>query len=285
MRIRDLKAYFNNALACHYDEHERRSLFNLLAEELLGHSAVELQMNIEADLDPVHEETFRDAVRQLRKYIPVQYILGKAYFYGLALKVNSHVLIPRPETEELVAWIISDIRSGLQASRILDIGTGSGCIAIALKKTFPHLSVHASDFRVEVLEVARTNAALNGVEIGFHHFDILHTENTAMEGHFDLIVSNPPYLVELDKHQMKPNVLDHEPPKALFVQEDHPLLFYDRILGFARHHLSPAGSVYFEINERMGQAMQDLCNSYDPGSVVIHRDIHGKDRMARILFT
>jgi release factor glutamine methyltransferase len=201
------------------------------------------------------------------------------HFYGLEFEVNSAVLIPRPETEELVDWIVqkSKIKNQKSKIKILDIGTGSGCIAIALAKNLPNAQVFALDVSEQALATAKTNAELNQVTIQFLHQSILETENLCQQ--FDVIVSNPPYVRELEKQEIKKNVLDNEPHLALFVEDNDALIFYRKIAQLAQKNLNPQGQLYFEINQYLGQEMLDLLREMGFKNSELRQDIYGNDRM------
>jgi len=218
-------------------------------------------------------------LEQLKKEIPIQYILGVTHFYGLEFEVNSAVLIPRPETEELVDWIVqkSKIKNQKSKFKILDIGTGSGCIAIALAKNLPNAQVFALDVFEKALSTAKKNAELNQVTIQFLHQSILETENLGQQ--FDVIVSNPPYVRELEKQEIKKNVLDNEPHLALFVEDNDALIFYRKIAQLAQKNLNPQGQLYFEINQYLGQEMLDLLHEMGFKNSELRQDIYGNDRM------
>jgi release factor glutamine methyltransferase len=213
---------------------------------------------------------------QLKKEIPIQYLLGTTHFYGLEFEVNSAVLIPRPETEELVDWIIqsSKVQSKL---KILDIGTGSGCIAIALAKNLPNAQVFALDVSEQALATAKKNAEKNQVHLSFIHQSILETEDLAQE--FDIIVSNPPYVRELEKHEIKNNVLDNEPHLALFVEDNDALIFYRKIAQLAQKNLKSEGQLYFEINQYLGKETLNLLLEMGFKNCELRQDIYGNDRM------
>jgi len=243
----------------------------------------------------------------LKKQKPIQYILGETEFYGLPFLVNENTLIPRPETEELVELIIkqnskSEIPpepkvNGAKLNsklKILDIGTGSGCIAISLVKNISNVEVYAIDISEEALETAKKNAQINQVEIHFIQADILkinnleqlptsnpklETHNPKLETQFDIIVSNPPYVRNLEKQEINPNVLEYEPHLALFVEDDDALLFYRKIAQLALKSLSPNGRLYFEINQYLGKETVELIESFGFKNVVLHKDIYGNDRM------
>jgi protein-(glutamine-N5) methyltransferase, release factor-specific len=216
-----------------------------------------------------------EIVESMKEYRPIQYILGETEFYGLCFELSEDVLIPRPETEELVEWISGSIK---KPARILDIGTGSGCIAVALAKNNPHVHVSALDISNEALNVARRNAELNDVKIDFIRMDIL---NEKPDGCWDLIVSNPPYIVPSEKMAMLPNVLKYEPFSALFVPEENPLLFYERIAGLGLKNLTENGALFFEINPLYSSEMIELLKGKGYRNIELKKDISGKDRMIK----
>ncbi|HNX42985.1 MAG TPA: peptide chain release factor N(5)-glutamine methyltransferase [Bacteroidales bacterium] len=217
------------------------------------------------------------AARQLADNIPLQYITGEAFFDGLTFRVNRHVLIPRPETEEMVS-LAAGIFAGRRPHSILDIGTGSGCIAVSLKKHFPESRVIAVDVSKMALRVAQRNASDNGLQVEFLHGDILKPHGFRNMPVFDLIISNPPYVTESEKSLMRANVLDYEPGKALFVPDKDPLLFYNAVARFARRFLAGNGMILFEINENFGKATVDLLKSLGYSRAEVRRDFRGKDR-------
>ena len=265
-----------------YPETEIKSFSYLIIEKLTGFSRTEIIVNKNTLFSDEQHHVIETFIEKLKKNVPIQYILGETEFFGLAFNVNESVLIPRPETEELVEWIHSE--NTLTANlNILDIGTGSGCIAISLKHEFPNASVHAFDISEKVLETAQSNATLNKLEVNFSKVDILNTPE--MKQKWDIIVSNPPYVTELEKSKILPNVLDYEPHLALFVPDNDPLLFYRCIAIFAQQHLKPKGKLYFEINRQFGKATVDLLTAMGFGNVELRKDISGNDRMIRSVFS
>jgi len=226
---------------------------------------------LKTDFSKIQKIVFR-----LKEFEPIQYILGETEFYGLMLIVNPSVLIPRPETEELVQWIT---QSKLPVNaRILDIGTGSGCIALALKNQLKNTEITGVDISEMALEVADKNAAINNLEVNFFRADILKWEDIRWKT-FDIIVSNPPYIRESEKQQMHANVLEYEPPNALFVTDNDPLVFYRTIAAFAKKHLAENGKLFFEINENLGLQVSKLLLEYGFRDIEIRKDINGKNRM------
>ena len=258
-----------------YDLPEREGLLRIILEETLGVSAITAMMHNDQEIP--HEKTLelKAVCEQLARNIPIQYIYQKAFFFGLDLYVDERVLIPRQETEELVDWILTTYARE-ENLRILDIGTGSGAIAIALKKHLPRAKVTAMDISGEALQVARTNAKRNKAVIELIQQDILQVGDLA--AYFDIIVSNPPYVREQEKQEIHPNVLEHEPALALFVPDDNPLLFYDKIATIATHNLAPQGRLFFEINQYLGDPMCQML--LQKGFYTeLRKDLNGNDRM------
>ncbi len=218
-------------------------------------------------------------VKDLKKHKPLAYILGEWEFYGLPFKVNEHTLIPRPETEELVQLILAE--NTQENLSILDIGTGSGCIAVSLKKNKPIAIISAFDVSKQALETAENNALLNDVAINFKQIDILNSPNLVEK--YDIIVSNPPYIPLKDINEMDKNVTDFEPHLALFVEDNNPLIFYKAIAEFAKNHLSDKGKLYVEIHEKLGNEVKALFESVGFKQVVIVKDLNEKDRMVKCL--
>jgi release factor glutamine methyltransferase len=258
-----------------YPAREAEAIALRLFEELLQVSRTALYLDPEAPVEA--PEAVERALSELKQGRPVQYGLGKTEFYGLRLRVDENVLIPRPETEELVRRVLAENVAGGDF-RVLDIGTGSGAIAIALARAWPEAVVEAIDISPGALAVARENARRNEVQVRFSACDILQEVPT---GRFDVIVSNPPYVRPSERAQMHPNVLNHEPELALFVPEDDPLLFYRRIATTARELLQSGGRLYFEINEAMGTEIAHLLTRLGYTCVEIHTDLSGKERIAR----
>ncbi|RZJ72593.1 MAG: peptide chain release factor N(5)-glutamine methyltransferase [Flavobacterium sp.] len=276
MKLRDYRTYFLTKLTPLYDAVEAESFFHIALENLKGWKRVDLAMNPDAVMHSDEIDKWNDVLAQLEKYQPIQYIFGKAHFYGLEFKVNQHTLIPRPETEELLDWIISENRSSGKI-KILDIGTGSGCIAISLAKNLPDAEVSAIDISSDALDMARKNAVTNNVNVTFLEQDILATES--LEGKFDVIVSNPPYVRNLEKVEINKNVLEYEPHLALFVEDNDALLFYRKIALLAKAGSNPDGKLYFEINQYLGTEMLALLEDMQFANIELRKDIYGNDRM------
>lgn len=278
MILKTLRNNFIKTLIDYYAETEIVSFFNLLSADILKMQRIDIAQNLYAVISGKKQEKFQNAVNKLKNYIPIQYIIGNTEFYNLTLKVNAATLIPRPETEELVAWIIND-QNNKQNISILDVGTGSGCIAIALAKNLPEAKVFALDVSEKALRIARQNAVDNGVTIEFIEADIFDVDLGNLQ--FDVIVSNPPYVRELEKETMSPNVLNHEPHLALFVKDDDPLLFYRSIVEVANNTLKSKGFLYFEINEFLGNLTLQLVQKLNYCNIELKKDLFMKDRMIK----
>ncbi len=282
MKVKDIRTDFANSLSEIYEPEEFLPFFYMLSEKILNLSRVDVAMNLEKELPVKEIDQFEKAKRRLMDQEPIQYILGHTYFYGLSFIVNKHVLIPRPETEELVDWILKDQKNKNNSVNILDVGTGSGCIAISLAKNLPNAQVYAMDISEKAIEVAKENAKQNGVSVKFIQEDILGAEDLFQD--FDVIVSNPPYVRALEKKEIKPNVLHNEPHQALFVSDFDPLIFYNKITKLSKRRLTPGGCLYFEINQYLGSETVDMIKSLGYGSVVLRRDLYGNERMIRARF-
>lgn len=285
MNIGTLEEHYRLELAPLYESDEAKTLFSLAAEQILALSASKLMVKKDEAVSFINMQKFLSILNDLQIGKPIQHILGEAHFYGLVFKVNENVLIPRPETEELVDWIISAY--GKQCSinnfepkklSILDIGTGSGCIPITLKKHLSNTKISALDISVDAIAVAKQNARQIGVEINFIAADIL-TFKT--EEKFDIIVSNPPYIRDLEKDEMHNNVLLHEPHLALFVSDENPLIFYKAIADFAKTNLKPNGELFFEINEYLGKETVYMLEAKGFINIELRKDMQGKDRMVK----
>ncbi len=263
-----------------YDPAEARSIAFLLLEHLYGLSkaAVAADKTIPQP-DP---GGWQENLRRLEAHEPVQYVTGTAHFYGLRFRVNPAVLIPRPETEELVDWIIREHRN--RSIRILDIGTGSGCIAVSLAKNLPRAQVWGADISADALRTARRNAHYNEANVQFVEADIRHWETARVleELTFDLVVSNPPYVTTSEQSLMRPNVLAFEPHLALFVPDADPLLFYRHIAAFCNRHLNPGGAAYFEINEQFPAQTAGVLQAAGLGDPFLYTDLFGKARHIRV---
>ncbi len=277
--LREIKQQYQKELATVYGEQEAGSLLNVLINHFFGLSRVDLSLKPDFRLSETEILKLHFAVKDLKKERPVQYIIGEAEFFGLKLKVTPDVLIPRPETEEMIELIVKD-NLDKEKLKILDIGTGSGCIALALKKKLPSFLVTAIDVSEGALEVAKGNCILNKLDIELKQLDILDVSSWQELGQFDLIVSNPPYVTEDDKTLMNKNVTDFEPHLALFVTNEDPLLFYRVIADFAIDHLIRGGGLWFEINENLGDEVVRLLQEKGFNNIALHSDIYGKVRFA-----
>jgi release factor glutamine methyltransferase len=282
MKIKEYRTEFLQELTPIYDAGEAESFFYLILEEKNQLKKIDLALHPDLIFSADEIMVWNSLLESLKKEIPIQYLLGKTSFYGLDFEVNENVLIPRPETEELVEWILESQKSKVksQKPKILDIGTGSGCIAISLAKNLSDASVFAIDVSEKALATAKKNAAINEVNVTFIEKNILETED--LEQQFDIIVSNPPYVRNLEKEEIKKNVLEHEPHLALFVEDNDALIFYRKIAALAQKNLSPNGQMYFEINQYLGVEMKDLLEKMNFKNIELRKDIYGNDRMIKV---
>ena len=276
--------HFINSLEGLYPIEELKSFFYLLAEKYLNLSRINIALQLNNELTHEEQSSFYQAADRLRNHEPIQYILGETEFFGMPITVNKQVLIPRPETEELVSWIIEDVDKN--EATILDIGTGSGCIAISLAKKLNNAVVSAIDISTRAIEVAKKNTLINNVNIEFSRVDVLNFEADSdlqhkWESKYDIIVSNPPYVRMQEKKLMKLNVVNHEPDIALFVEDDDPLLFYRKISQLSKQYLRHHGTLYLEINEYLGLEMEKMLNKAGFKHVLLKKDMFGKNRMIK----
>ncbi len=279
--VQDVFTAFKQGLAALYDATEIEALTLQVLTELTGTSKATLKAFPERELTLTHQEEANKILTQLKTGEPLQYILGNTEFYGLKFLVNPSVLIPRPETEELVEWVLSSWQLPVSSGYILDIGTGSGCVAISLKKNLPGAQVSAIDISPEALQTAKQNAELNEVDVNFIEADILNLTSAIDIPNSEIIISNPPYVTLADKKQMHANVTDFEPHTALFVQEDDPLIFYKAIANFSFNNLTKGGLLFFEINENYGREIVELLENSGFKNVELRKDMSGKDRMIK----
>ncbi|MGX1929138.1 peptide chain release factor N(5)-glutamine methyltransferase [Flagellimonas sp. 2504JD4-2] len=286
--LRDIKNIFHHELDEIFPAEEVDAFFYLAIEHYLGLERFVLALQPDLTLTKEEEQLLFEALSELKKEKPIQYILGKTHFMDLEFRVDENVLIPRPETEELVQWILDTERSRSvistplndHALQILDIGTGSGCIAIALAKHLPNAKVYAVDVSEKALQVASKNATLNDAEVTFLAHDILDPKlDFGLQ--FDIIVSNPPYVREQEKEQMKKNVVDYEPNLALFVPDDDAFVFYRAITRFAQHNLKNNGYLFFEINQYLGNGTKALLEAHNFLEIELRKDLFGNDRMLK----
>ena len=280
--VKDIRKYYCEQLYSIYDKEEANAMILILFEHYFKIDRVRMALEPGLRLSESEMLIFHFAVKDLLKNKPLQYIIGETEFCDLKFKVNENVLIPRPETSELV-HLITNRQQTTDNSQltILDIGTGSGCIAISLAKQLPQSQVYALDISEKALCVAKDNAYINNVDITFIHDDILSLRNK-IETKFNIIVSNPPYVRDLEKAEMRDNVLNWEPHNALFVSDDAPLIYYRNILEFAKTHLKENGEVWFEINEYLGKEMKDLCCKMGFSNVNIYKDFREKERFLSV---
>ncbi|WP_396193335.1 peptide chain release factor N(5)-glutamine methyltransferase [Flavobacterium sp.] len=279
MLLKVYKATFIQELSSLYDEKEVESFFYIILEQFHQKKRIDLALNPEMEMDALQLLRWETVLSELKKEKPIQYILGETEFYGLRFLVNENTLIPRPETEELVEWIVESTNYELQSTnlKIVDIGTGSGCIAISLAKNLKNAKVSAIDVSEKALATANKNAEINEVDVNFILKNILETEDLNEE--FDVIVSNPPYVRNLEKAEIKPNVLEFEPHLALFVDDNDALLFYRKIAELAMKNLSENGKLFFEINQYLGKETVELLENLGFKEVILKKDIYGNDRM------
>ncbi|MFV8392702.1 peptide chain release factor N(5)-glutamine methyltransferase [Flavobacterium sp. LB2P6] len=279
MKIKEYRTQFIQELTPIYDVGEAESFFYLILEDKHQLKRIDLALHPDLFFSQAEIVVWNSILEQLKQEIPVQYLLGKTSFYGLDFEVNENVLIPRPETEELVEWILSNylIIQKSKNLKILDIGTGSGCIAVSLAKNLPNATVFAIDVSEKALATAKKNAENNSVNVTFINQNILETEDLRQK--FDIIVSNPPYVRNLEKEEIKKNVLDNEPHLALFVEDNDALIFYKKIAELAQKNLSENGQLYFEINQYLGKEMVDLLEKMNFATIELRKDIYGNDRM------
>ena len=278
--LQNTKRHFTEVLAEKFPHREAEQLMRILLEDLFNIDLKRQLMEPNLRIDEWQYHQLEEAVKRLRVGEPVQYVTGQARFCDLLIKVSPAVLIPRPETEELVQENCASI-SQEKPFRIWDIGTGSGCIAIALAKHFINAEVIAFDVSEEALQIAKENAENNNVKVTFVQDDVLNPTSEFFNQPVDLVVSNPPYVCGCEQATMESNVLDWEPENALFVPDDDPLLFYRQILKLAKNRLSPDGQVWFEINERMGEEMLQLCRDMGFADAEILLDFAEKPRFCR----
>jgi len=284
MKIAALKIHFFSELQTIQDVSEIESFFFILTEYVHNLKRIDVSLHPEFEITESYFNKWKTIISELKTEKPIQYITGEAWFYGLRFEVNENTLIPRPETEELVEWIIENLK--IQKSNnltILDIGTGSGCIPIVLKKEIPNADVSAIDVSEKALEMARKNALDNQVEVNFILQDILQYSNLQIYKSsnilFDIIVSNPPYVRNIEKQEIKKNVLEYEPHLALFVEDSDALLFYRKIAQLALKSLAPNGKLFFEINQYLAKETVELLEQLGFKNIELRKDFMGNDRM------
>jgi len=280
MTIKALQEAYQKRLKPFYDKDEINSFFYLLSEAYLDKTRLDIALKPNEALNDAITQLFEKALEQLIKEYPIQYIIGETEFMDLLFEVNEQVLIPRPETEELIRWILSREKK-TETKSILDIGTGSGCIPIILANSLANAKVTSIDISKTALEVAQRNAVKNNADINFQQHDILQIK--VLEEKYDIIVSNPPYVRESEKAAMNNNVLKYEPEIALFVTDEDPLIFYRHIASLASRSLKPNGMLYFEINQYLGAALCKILEELGFKDIELRKDMYGADRMIRAM--
>jgi release factor glutamine methyltransferase len=278
LTLSDILGQFKIELRGMYPENEIRNIGYLVTEQLLNYSKIDFHLKDQEPISPESAEKFKQTLTRLKNWEPVQYIIGTTEFYGLPFRVDRRVLIPRPETEELAEWIIRE-NSGKPVS-ILDIGTGSGCIAVTLAKNLPQASISACDISEEALALAGVNAEINRASVRFYAMDVLNG-NVYVPEKVDVIVSNPPYVRQEEKRLMRRNVLDYEPERALFVPDENPLVFYRSIALMGRKYLNDGGRLYLEINEQFPSELTRLLENTGYYGIQVRKDLSGKPRMIK----
>lgn len=279
LKIKDLYTHFLSELDKIYPETEIKSFIYLVFDHIFGYNRLEVHENFKMEVPDEQYTKIKNIVYELKQYRPLQYILGEKEFKNCKIKVNESVLIPRPETEELVDWILNT--NTCSEPNILDIGTGSGCIAIVLQKNLRGSLVSGSDISEKALELAKINASLNKVNVKFYLDNIFQPSRFFQANSFDLIVSNPPYVRDSEKKMMDLNVLNWEPPQALFVPDKDPLMFYNKIFPYSYTLLKNGGMLFVEINEKFSEDIKSMLSSYRFTNLEVKKDISGKYRMAR----
>ena len=279
MTLREGQEHFKDGLGGFFQSSEIDFYYKTLLKDGLNRDPIQLSIEPWEELTSEEEFFVKESLSKLIAHQPLQYVLGKAHFRDLTLKVDKRVLIPRPETEEMVEWVLEDFKKLNQKLRLIDMGTGSGCIGIALAKAQPYFSVFALDKDVDILDLTAENAKINGVQIKCIEQDM--NQMNTLKLKIDVIVSNPPYVMLSEQNQMKSNVLDYEPHQAIFISNKDPLLFYRLILEFAADNLKPKGFIYFEINPLLLKELKDLIISFS--YIVFERlDIFKKVRILRL---
>ena len=296
MKLWEAEQYIREQLEGIYEEGEASNIAALAIEHVTGLSKTERIWKRELEISGKQKDRIESDAERLRKEEPIQYVINKAWFYGMELYVDKNVLIPRPETEELVKWIVDDVRAmgkevftkgPMEADetkelKILDVGTGSGCIALSLKNAMPKAEVWGCDVSEEALNVARRNGSSLDIRVDFQGVDFLDDTQQRLLPTVDIIVSNPPYIPLKDKEQMRSNVVDHEPHTALFVTDNEPLVFYRALAAFGRKRLYEGGLIYMEIHEELADGVAKLFQEAGYGRVELRKDMQGKDRMVKV---
>ena len=295
MKIAEAEKQIKEQLKMIYEEQEAINISELVIEDITSLSKAKRLIKKDEVLSPGQSDKLHQYIQRLQKNEPVQYVLQKTVFCGLEIFVNNDVLIPRPETEELVDWIVNDVASEgkdvferrpgeadeTTELKILDVGTGSGCIALALKKILPKAEVWACDISEGALNVARRNGSQLDIRIDFLGLDFLNPAEQKQLPTVDIVVCNPPYVPMSDKEKMNANVVDHEPHAALFVPDDDALVFYKILAEFGEKRIYPNGRIYMEIHEDLGKEVMEIFQKHGYRNVTLKKDMQGKDRMVR----
>jgi len=281
MKLSDLIEIYRKELQPLYASSAGKIITDVF-DKITGMKGADFLTHGNMEMAEVHEARLKEILVRLKHQEPLQYILGEAWFMGLRFQVNKDVLIPRPETEELVEWIITEVK---EPGSILDVCTGSGCIAVALKKHFPEAHVAASDVSAAALDLAGRNSILNNAGVAFLMDDILDPKAFGEDARFDVIVSNPPYIGRDERDTMAASVKDHEPEQALFVPGKDPLVFYRALAVFGKNHLSPGGTLYLEINQKYGGVVCDILENSGYKEVTQKKDLSGNDRMIKAVIS
>jgi len=296
MKLFEAEQYVKEQLKGIYQEQEAINITDLAIEHVTGLLKTQRVSKKQTELSESQFSQLQKDLQRLKSNEPIQYVMNKSWFYGMELYVDKNVLIPRPETEEMVEWIISDLKASgkdvfitrsMEADettqlKILDIGTGSGCIALALKKAMPKAEVWGCDVSEEALNVARRNGSTLNIRVDFQGLNFL---DEAQQKHLptvDIIVSNPPYVPLKDKEQMQPNVVAHEPHTALFVPDNDPLVFYRALAEFGKKRLYESGTIYMEIHEGLANEVVTVFNKQGYSNIELKKDMQGKDRMVKV---
>ncbi len=290
MNIQEADKYIVTETGGIYEKEEAKNISNWIMQRITGHDKTDLLLNRQGSLTTEQETQLDYYLTRLKNHEPVQYILNEAWFFGLKLYVDKNVLIPRPETEELADWIITDLKTKKGSAslseeeiQILDIGSGSGCLPLAIKKRIAEVKIWSCDINPEALNIARQNSINLNIPVLFFELNFLDKGQRDKLPSFDIIVSNPPYIAEMEKGSMQKNVLEFEPATALFVPSDDPLLFYKAIADFGKTHLTKKGMIYTEINESAGKKTSDNFQSMGYNTE-IRKDMQGKERMLKAWF-
>jgi release factor glutamine methyltransferase len=277
MTINEARIALLNSLNTIYDERESLAITDLVFEQLTGLKKIDRILKKKENLSEENAHQLKEFTNQLMAHKPVQYVLSEAWFYGMTFFVNEHVLIPRPETEELVEWALKSLK---KESTVLDVGTGSGCISVAIKKEFPSAEVYACDISQDALAVAKKNAGTQGTQINFKQLDFLSPLQRSALPEFDLIISNPPYIRLQEKSAIDKHVVEYEPHIALFVPDSDDLVFYRQLVEFGKSHLHSSGFMFMEIHYAKAEAVKELFRGYGY-QCESKKDMHGNDRMIK----